>query len=259
MKRRSQSGMSLVEATIILLVLMLLTGVLAPSIYDYVNDAMDVKVKEDCEAIGTAIARLQRDAPCISIRPNLPNGGCDVPDRADLLTSNGPPALGLMGAAAVPFAPPLGAVVLFGGVMNWDSTWPGRNVDTLEDHLTRNMTIAGFAYPYNHNSFVTPGPLFGQGWRGAYVSSPIGADPWGHKYYVNTVFLDAYGALIAVPPPCAVTDEGCYGWTFDTFCLSAGRNGFIETAFADNRPFPSAGGINRLGDDFTYAISGNTR
>jgi len=49
---RNRAGLSLVEVTIMLLVLMLLAGVLAPSIMDFVRDAQWVKVKEDCEAIG---------------------------------------------------------------------------------------------------------------------------------------------------------------------------------------------------------------
>ena len=57
----SERGMSLVEATIILMVLAILTSVLAPSIGDYVNDARQTKAKEDLEALGTSVARLVRD------------------------------------------------------------------------------------------------------------------------------------------------------------------------------------------------------
>ena len=61
----SPRGMSLVEATIILFVLMLLTSVLAPSMGDFINDAKMVKVKEDCEAIGISVMRMVRDVgPC---------------------------------------------------------------------------------------------------------------------------------------------------------------------------------------------------
>ena len=58
---RRQEGLSLVEVTIMLLVLMLLTSVLAPSIFDFVNDAQWVKVKEDCEALAISVARLHKD------------------------------------------------------------------------------------------------------------------------------------------------------------------------------------------------------
>jgi hypothetical protein len=40
-----------------LLVLMLLTSVLAPSIFDFINDAQWVKVKEDCVGIRLLVAR----------------------------------------------------------------------------------------------------------------------------------------------------------------------------------------------------------
>jgi type II secretory pathway pseudopilin PulG len=83
---KAQNGMSLVEATIILLVLMLLTSVLAPSIYDFVVDARVVKVKEDCEAIGVSTMRLVRDVgPCLQVGA----GDCKDANRAEVLYSRG--------------------------------------------------------------------------------------------------------------------------------------------------------------------------
>ena len=80
---RNRTGLSLVEVTIILLVLMLLTGVLAPSIIDFVRDAQWVKVKEDCEAIGVSVARMMRDVPpCFRLVGTEP---CTVANRVDLL------------------------------------------------------------------------------------------------------------------------------------------------------------------------------
>jgi hypothetical protein len=96
----SSRGMSLVEATIILFVLMLLTGVLAPSIGDFVFDAKMVKVKEDCEAIGISIMRLVGDVgPCLKkaggetgcvealYGPGTP-GGFDWPAEGGLLAEH---------------------------------------------------------------------------------------------------------------------------------------------------------------------------
>src|SRR5687767_7383196 len=48
-KWNAEKGMSLVEATIILMVLAILTAVIAPSAGDYVNDARQTKAKEDVE------------------------------------------------------------------------------------------------------------------------------------------------------------------------------------------------------------------
>src|SRR3989344_1543470 len=66
-KWSSTMGMSLVEASIILLVLATLSAVIAPSINDYVNDAKRIKVKEDLEALGVITARLMSDTgyPCL--------------------------------------------------------------------------------------------------------------------------------------------------------------------------------------------------
>ena len=58
------------EVTIMLLVLML-TSVLAPAIFDYVKDAQWVKVKEDCEAIAVSVAVWS----ATSARAKLPTFG----------------------------------------------------------------------------------------------------------------------------------------------------------------------------------------
>ncbi len=90
MRRRltTARGLSLVEVTIMLFVLMLLTGVLAPSIMDFVRDAQWVKVKEDCEAIGVSVARLARDVgPCLKFDGT---GACTKTNRVDVLYSDGP-------------------------------------------------------------------------------------------------------------------------------------------------------------------------
>src|SRR5512140_1648027 len=86
-KIKGQKGLSLVEVTIMLLVLMLLTSVLAPSIWDFVHDSQWVKVKEDCEAIGISFTRLTRDVgPCLR---NDPANICNKAGRVDVLYSEG--------------------------------------------------------------------------------------------------------------------------------------------------------------------------
>ena len=84
-------------------------------------------------------------------------------------------------------------------------------------------------YPEPGTSTPVFGPYFGQGWRGAYLSPPIGPDPWGHRYLVNTVFL---AMASDTPPPVPGQITG--GWSNDTFCISAGPNGQYETAFGGN-------------------------
>ncbi len=179
----SRRGLSLVEVTIMLFVLMLLTGVLAPSIMDFVRDAQWVKVKEDCEAIGVSVARLARDVgPCLKFNGT---GPCTKTNRVDVLYSDGPdvtPA-DMSGDATADF---------YGGAatateLNWHKD--DSRGDSMEHQLVDNGGGPNYPSPGDLGNDQAPGPSFGLGWRGAYLSPPIGPDPWGHRYLVNTVFL----------------------------------------------------------------------
>ena len=247
-------GLSLVEVTIMLFVLMLLTGVLAPSIMDFVRDAQWVKVKEDCEAIGVSVARLARDVgPCLKFNGT---GACTKSNRVDVLYSDGPdvtPA-DMSGDATANFQ---------GGAatateLNWHKD--DSRGDSMEHQFVDNGGGPDYPSPEDVNSHGTPGPSFGLGWRGAYLSPPIGPDPWGHRYLVNSVFLamaadagTAYAATSASPQTVSVPTPR--GWSNDTFCISPGPNGQYETAFGGNL----SQGVSRRGDDFVYIISGDTR
>ena len=90
-KFTSERGMSLIEATIILMVLAILTSVLAPSVGDYVNDARQTKVKEDVEALGTGILRMLRDTGKPFPQVVVGTGATSYADenRVDLLVSEG--------------------------------------------------------------------------------------------------------------------------------------------------------------------------
>jgi type II secretory pathway pseudopilin PulG len=250
---RRQQGLSLVEVTIILLVLMLLAGVLAPSIFDFVNDARWVKVKEDCEAIGVSIARLMRDVgPCARFDgQSLP---CTQLNTVPLLVSSGRrPTLGSQAATAY-----INGVNTALVNNNWNEA---TRVDTLENHLVFNTPSNStlFSYPTvsQLGNFNLVGPQFNLGWRGAYLAAPIGPDPWGSTYMVNSLFL-------APPsnPTGTSTQEGTLGWDRDVFCISPGPNVVVETFFGGCLPnahvlLPM--GTCRQGDDFVYIIQGSTR
>ena len=240
---KGQKGLSLVEVTIMLLVLMLLTGVLAPSIFDYVKDAQWVKVKEDCEAIGISVVRLTRDVgSCLKLDGT---GRCTKWNRVDLLYSDGPDVTTseLIDDATTAFNSP-GNI---GMPLNWSSD--DARGDSMERQFTTNEP--GYLSPANFGNYSAVGPLFGLGWRGAYLSAPIGPDPWGHRYLVNSVFLSV--AIDATPG----TGEGqrSGGWSNDSFCISAGPNGLLQTALGGNAAY----GVTRRGDDFLFIISGDTR
>jgi len=255
--KNDECGLSLVEVTIMLLVLMLLTGVLAPSIFDFVHDAQWVKVKGDCEAIGLTVERLTRDVgPCIKFNGNE---SCTKNNRVELLHSDGPAVdEQSLGSSATS----VNNRNLKHGRLNWNSD----SSDSMENQFVTN----GSGYPTPRGS--TLGPLFWLGWRGAYLSPPIGSDPWGHRYLVNSAFLAVTSDSSSFDmraEPCG-DDEGrrrgnCSdrggegsisgGWSYDIFCISSGPNGVYETPIGGN----GHGGVTRMGDDFIYIISGGTR
>jgi hypothetical protein len=247
MRRRlnTEHGLSLVEVTIMLLVLMLLTSVLAPSISDFVNDARRVKVKEDCEAIGVSVARLTRDVGnCLKFNANLP---CTLANRVDLLYSDGPK----VGSDDIdPSVAPL-SIENAKGTLSWNDE--EARGDSMEHQLVDNGYggAPGYPTPGMLGTYTSTLPEFNMGWRGAYLSSPVGSDPWGHRYLVNSVFLSV------AKDASSGTGQGQAqgGWSKDVFCLSAGPNGVYETDFLGGWGY----GTRRKGDDFTFVIQGDTR
>jgi type II secretory pathway pseudopilin PulG len=250
---KGQAGMSLVEATIILLVLMLLTSVLAPSIFDYFRDAQTVKVKEDCEAIGITVARLVRDVgPCLRKVAGPGFVPCDINNRVDLLYSDGPPNYLFVPANVT--TPAFNNA--FVNTVNWNTDNPANpNADSMVNQFTTNAPM--YAVPGAPEMQHTY-PSMGLGWRGAYLPSPIGPDPWGRRYLVNSAFLAPAQVL---SPPIPLDPDGGVGWNRDVFCISAGPNQLYETDIA-GRPAGTGvptGGTFRGGDDFIFVIQGSTR
>ena len=235
---KNQKGLSLIEVTIMLLVLMLLTGVLAPSIFDFVKDAQWVKVKEDCEAIALTVARLHRDVGCM-VRTA---GGTTTGQLAKCLHN---PAAGyipavLRGDGPTPDIVDGTAAATSLGTYNaaTEMNWNSSVYDSMSNQFVTNTPNyveppAGPASPF--------GPFFNKGWRGAYLSAPIGPDPFGSPYLVNSAFLDVAATNAA--------GEGQHNW--DTFCISAGPNRKFETLFQQKGAIAS-------GDDFITIISGGT-
>jgi hypothetical protein len=238
-------GLSLVEVTIMLLVLMTLTGVLAPSMMDFIHDAQWVKAKEDCEAIGVSVVRLTRDVgPCLKFDGS---GSCTRANRVDVLYSDGPDVTpgDIAGEAVAGFQG--------GGNTASELNWNADDTrgDSMQHQLVDNGGGPGYPAPADLDGGGSGGPGAGFGWRGAYLSSPVGPDPWGHRYLVNSVFL------AVARDANAGTGEGqkSGGWSRDAFCISAGPNGQFETPFGGN----ATHGVDVRGDDLVFIISGDTR
>ena len=249
--RKGQRGLSLIEVTIMLLVLMLLTSVLAPSIFDFVQDAQWVKVKEDCEVLAISLARLIKD-----VGPQLRGHGANPPPAAypgaklDLIVSDGTAALG--NPPAAPNQP------LY--LTNWWATGTnaydpfavhgGQNVSTCEEQfITNRDTVNTFPF-YVEASGPPVGLRWGQGWRGAYLAPPCGPDPWGRAYQINTKWLTT------------TFDGGNVNHCEDVFCISPGKNGIIETPFSAGTwtagppiTWSGPGGLFRGGDDWVTIIA----
>ncbi|MEX2270380.1 MAG: type II secretion system protein [Vicinamibacterales bacterium] len=237
-KMNGERGMSLVEVTIILMVLALLTAVIAPSIDDYIKDARQVKAKEDVEAIGVSLVRMLKDtgAPF-----PLRSGSVDIADRykinnrVDLLFGPGN-AASIVVADNPVFAP--GAASATTSPINWGRA-AGAGIESLEAHLVLNTPA--YAPPLLTEAALagSGGPRFGIGWRGAYLSA-LSADPWGNRYEVNSVMIGVG------------SDSVDLGWNTDTVVISAGSNSVMNSTFAQAG---FAAGV----DDIVFVIQGSTR
>ena len=158
----SPRGFSLVEATIVLAVVAVLTGVAAPSVSRTLSQGRLARAQTDVQAIRTAIHNLLTEHTVFV--PFTSTGAFDG-DAIEVLVSDGD----------IPFT----AI----GATNWDDpvTCCAGAVDVafLEAHLVNNGGL-GAAGAYS----VAVG-----GWRGAYINAPIDPDPWGNRYAVNVNYF----------------------------------------------------------------------
>jgi type II secretory pathway pseudopilin PulG len=242
-KWNSEQGMSLIEATIILMVLGLLTAVLSPAMGDYVNDARDVKVKEDVEAIGLSIMRTIRDSrsPFLQRAYLAGAAGQVESNRADMVVGEG--AIPALASGLIDFPD-----VNLSAAINWDDAIGTGTVDAMANHLITNA--ANYPLP-TQASFGVGGPQFGAGWRGAYISA-IGPDPWGNRYAANTAFLG-----VATDSNTAGEGNAAGGWTKDVIVLSAGRDSIVQTPFGGTTNGGSGAGT--ASDDVFYTVTGTSR
>ena len=243
--------MSLVEATIILMVLSIVTAVLSPSIADYIDDARHVKAKEDVEAIGIGIGRLLKDTGYPFLVEDATVTAVDrfkMANRADLAVGSGNiPVV----QAGVDSGVPATATALQGAVDWTDTIAETSGKVSLYNQLVANTPT----YPNPTTALSTanpsaPGALgkFALGWRGAYVGGIITPDPWGYRYTCNTVFL------ASATDATASNGGATVGWSNDTVCLSAGRNNQIEVNFDNTAGATTYSGTQN--DDVLFVVSG---
>ncbi len=225
----SERGLSLVEVTIMLVILLILAGSLVPVMSDSINSARNVRARNDLSQIAVALVNFQRDVGPIvvdgtrlrqlqtaasSVRPvEVLSSDGEMPaitDRVPVETVSAllvNPALTLDASAVAPWT-----------------------VSQATDRLDFHLRVNGRNYPE-----ATSGA--GTGWNGPYLSKDVPGDPWGHAYLINTGFLRGL-------PPSAVGCSRCA-----VFVISAGPNGTLETPFRQ----PIANALV-FGDDLSVRI-----
>jgi hypothetical protein len=154
---RSCRGFSVTEVTTILTALTILSGLAAPAVSDYVEDAKLVRARSDVRTIAVCLVRLFDDVGTEQARQN-------VWVDHDLL----------VGAGEVPETSGVEA-------SQWGRETDLDRIGRLDDHLINNR--AGYP-PLD--------PRARTGWRGAYLQDPVSADPWGHRYAVNVAALRSH-------------------------------------------------------------------
>ncbi len=228
----SERGLSLVEVTIMLVILLILAGTLVPVMSDSVNSARGVRARNDLSQLAVALVNFQRDVGPIvfegsrlrQVQTTLSAASALSP--VVLLVSDGERPE-LADRVPVESAPHLlatpGQRLDASTLVPWSAT---AGADVLDYHLRVN----GRGYADGDG-----GP--GTGWNGPYLTKEVPGDPWGRAYLINTAYLRGL-------PPSQVRCARCA-----VFVLSAGPNGLIETPF--EQPIANA---HVFGDDLAVRI-----
>lgn len=263
--KKSRAGWSLIELSIILIVLSILCAILAPVIGRFVRNAKVVRCREDVQAIGCAMWMFMEDTSlpmflqvghgagvgALASRPDLTSL-----NRVDMLVGDG-------------FIPMLNPAVGATGA-DWVSLVNYGTVDFVEYHLIKNTPgnnpVNYYLTPVQLTA-VPPGgdPMFASAgsagfnsefaWRGPYITAPIDPDPWGMRYAVNVGFLDPCargGANAALAGGSPINVPGANGMPYDVVVLSAGPDSEVDTAYMVDGQAPGD-------DDILYVMGANSR
>lgn len=253
-------GFTLVEVTIILLVLVLLSAIMLPQMGNYNRLARYVKVKEDLGAICASVKKMLDEVMQggVYLDPK-PNGSNEYP--VGLLIGPGDrPVDGAHGGSRWRSFDRQEIVVH----TDYNDYPVDFVVDTLDNHLQQNNPGGGGSrrdrrggghgggghngYGRYQNVFDNPvesGAFFG--WRGPYFDK-ITPDPWGNRYAINSFGL--HGPRYMDDPRDIFTSA--------VVCYSAGPNSGVDTGF--NQPMNDADGDGYYGwytggDDIAVVLS----
>lgn len=232
---QEQRGFTLVEVTIILLVLVILSAIMLPQMGNFNRLARFVKVKEDLGAICSVLKVMLDDVGESAFYEDP--GYSRPPDRTwaiGLLIGNGdtPTSSGRARRHwTLPFDSEFRETTAGGDLEVYF------NVDTLDNHLIANAPMGDAGNRWRTPLDMIRGFNSMYAWRGPYINDYVSADPWGNRYAANVFAM--YN-----PPE---------GGPFDRFssavvCLSAGPDAHVDTDF--NQPF----GWTTGDDDLTAVL-----
>lgn len=260
-RSRSQRGFTLVEVTIILLVLVILSMIMLPQIGNFNRLARKVKVMEDLGAICASLKKFFDEVLVGAVWEN-PGGG-EAPasgERIGLLHGpgtvaadpNGAPFHNVLSPADPWSQTAQGSPGFLPITVNTDapgmaSTSVDFGVDRFENHLIVNDPFAdgstAFFTRYANTSELAVGhSAFYLSWKGPYFDT-FTSDPWGGRYLSN-VF-----SLHVVDP-----GTGVEYFTSAVVCYSAGPDHAVSTPFNQPMDEPPYGWLTG-GDDFAVVLS----
>ena len=145
------------EVTTILTALTILSGMAAPAVSDYVEDAKLVRARSDVRTLAISLVRLFNDVGTERARQVA------WADHDLLVGAGETPATANAAASA------------------WGRGTKSDRIGYLDDHLITNRA-----------GYQVLDPRARTGWRGSYLQDPVSPDPWGHRYEVNVGALRSH-------------------------------------------------------------------
>lgn len=268
----SSAGFTLVEVSIIVIALSILSAILLPQLGVYIRDARLARAREDVAAIGVSMMQMLKDTGESAFYRHGQSGD-NTPGR-DFRSD---PVGLLIGDGDVPDEGPSGSddwrASIFDNVRGKSTDFGGFRqdeliVDTFTNQLIENFpgdkrssgpgfTNQRYRVPQDmgrgrNSSGVDDGLYFDPGgghgfnsefaWRGPYLDA-VRPDPWGNRYMSNVQFLTM---------PATDTVNDATGFNRPVIVISAGPDEQIDTKFGN--PI----GLSIRDDDIAYPIAYGT-
>lgn len=205
---RKEAGLSLLEVTVVLATVVLLAGMMVPTVDRFIRDSRLAIAMNDVRTIAGCIVDFYLDTGHYPVTRDSIGGGPGH-DFFDLLASGG----------EVPVLDEKRRVAVMG--------WASQNIDFMENHLI-----------YNRPNYRLKVTGVRPGWDGPYAMNYNNSDPWGNRYMVNVICF-VHSGTEPLRSEGAARGRGYQDSAGATgrspahavFVLSAGPDGVIQTPF----------------------------